>query len=267
VPIDQNVNASAAEPQAVSAIENELPAYRAISPGAVFSLIFGTLAVFSFAHPFFLAFAVLAVVTGILTDRKIQRLSDVLTGRRLAQAGIALGLTFGLTSLTISTVQSVLLTRAAKGFARQYQDVLVKGEEEDYLWYGRHPAMRKDKKPKDFADELKKAGPEARAAEMTMAPYRSLKNAIAEPGSEFHFREIEGQGNDGTVSYAQALYELHRANPKPPEGPVSFALALLKGTKTGGKYEWWVENVVYPYKPASYVAPEKPIEESHGHAH
>ena len=79
-----------------SVIENELPAYRAISRLAVFSLIFGFLALFSFAHWFFYLFAVLAIVAGIAANVTIKRYPDMLTGRGLASAGIAMGLIFGL---------------------------------------------------------------------------------------------------------------------------------------------------------------------------
>ena len=48
-----------------SAIENELPTYRAISPWAVLSLLCGVMSLFSFAHPVFYLFAILAIVLGL----------------------------------------------------------------------------------------------------------------------------------------------------------------------------------------------------------
>ena len=74
-----------------SPIENELPAYRAISTRAIFSLLFGSLAIFCFAHPIFYAIAALAVVLGVLAHRAIRQYPDMLTGHGLANAGIALG--------------------------------------------------------------------------------------------------------------------------------------------------------------------------------
>ena len=65
MPIEQSTTASPAEAVPVSAIENEIPTYRAISPQAVFSLILGCLAILSFAHWFFLRCAVAAVVLGV----------------------------------------------------------------------------------------------------------------------------------------------------------------------------------------------------------
>ena len=68
-------NVSPADPEATPrpAIENELPAYRAISPHAVVGLIAGVLAVISFASLYFLAFAVIAILLGIYADRRIRR--------------------------------------------------------------------------------------------------------------------------------------------------------------------------------------------------
>jgi hypothetical protein len=267
VPIEQNVNASPspAGTGAASAIENEIPAYRAISPGAVFSLIFGILAVFCYAHPFFLLFAGTAVVLGILSDRKIQRLPDVLTGRGLAQAGIALGLVFGLTALTISTVQSVLLTREAGKFARQFEVVLAKGSYDDSLWYSQAPLARKDKTPAQLVAEMNKSTRDKPMFDMRYGQLKALKDSVAAPGAEVHFQRIERQWDDGSISHASALYEVHQPKPTPPAESVSHALAILKGTKSAGRYEWWVDEMHFPYRPDTYVAPAKPVDDGHGH--
>jgi hypothetical protein len=232
----------------------------------VFSLIVGILAVLSYAHPFFLLFAATAVVLGVLSDRKIQRLPDVLTGRGLAQAGIALGLVFGSTALTISTVQSMLLTREAGKFARKYEGVLAKGSYDESLWWSQAPLTRKDKTPAQLVSEMNKSGKDKPMFDMHYADLRSLKDAVAAPGSEVHFQRIERQGDDGSNAYASAVYEVHLPKPKPPAESVSHALAILKGTKTAGRYEWWVEQVQFPYRPNTYVEPAKPVDDGHGHA-
>ena len=102
------------EPTERSPIENELPAYRAISSRAVLSVLCGILAVFSIASPFFYIFAVLAVVLGFTADWNIQRYPDILTGRGLAQTGAALGLIFGLGIFTVSSVQGYIHARNAE---------------------------------------------------------------------------------------------------------------------------------------------------------
>src|SRR5262245_38867194 len=79
VPTEQPGHLIAEEaPPKESPIENELPTYRAISNLAVFSVISGALASFSFADLTFLFFSVLAIVLGILAHRAIKRTPDVL---------------------------------------------------------------------------------------------------------------------------------------------------------------------------------------------
>ena len=70
---DQNTSLIDAERDQIgSVIENELPAYRAISKYAVFSVVFGFLAVFSFAHWFFYVFAILAIVAATAFGKRLQ---------------------------------------------------------------------------------------------------------------------------------------------------------------------------------------------------
>ena len=54
-----------------------------------------------------------------------------------------------------------------------------------------------------------------------------------------------------------------RSSPKKQQ----YALAILKGVPKGKQYEWWVDDVRFPYKPKSYVAPAKAPDDGHGHAH
>ncbi len=107
-----------------SVIENELPTYRAISNLAIFSVVCGLLAIFCWAHYLFYLAAVLAVVLGMLAHRAIRRFPDMLTGHGLANAGIALGLIFGLGSGTFSTVQYFVRTRLAETFAKHYAETV-----------------------------------------------------------------------------------------------------------------------------------------------
>src|SRR3954469_19234646 len=70
----------AIEPQAppekeqLSPIENEIPAYRAISPMAIGSLVLGLISALSFADTTFLAASVLAVAAGIYAQWKIRKM-------------------------------------------------------------------------------------------------------------------------------------------------------------------------------------------------
>ena len=127
---------------ASTAIENEIPTYRAIRPMAVVSLVLGLLALLCFVDPGFLVVAAAAVVAGVLADRKIRRMPEALTGRRLAQAGVALGLTFGLASVTIATVQGYLLKADAVRFGRQYAETLERASVSECVWYRLNPSFR-----------------------------------------------------------------------------------------------------------------------------
>ena len=79
-------------------IENELPAYRALSRMAIASLVFGIGSILTFTSPYFVPLGVLAVVSGMMAQRSIRKLPDVLTGERMANVGVALALLFTLTA-------------------------------------------------------------------------------------------------------------------------------------------------------------------------
>jgi hypothetical protein len=255
-----------------SPIENELPTYRAISNRAVFSVIFGVLASFSFANLGFLVFAVLAVVLGWTANLAIRRNPDILTGRRLANVGIAMGLVFGLTVLTYTMLQGFILGREATKFALAYAKILKDGSFGDALLYRQPPQIRENKTAadaeKDLADMRKK---ERGMIDIRMAPLTNLRKALAAKDSHLDFVRIENQGVDeghvGQITYyAAALYEVEGPAAKGASGGHQYALALLKGTTKGRHYEWWVDDIVYPYVPKTFQVAPKPVDDGHGHA-
>ena len=195
------------EPHVSSPIENELPAYRAISTRAVFSLVCGVISLLSIASPYFFIFAVLAVVLGFTADRNIQRYPDMLTGRGLAKGGVALGLIFGLGIFTITTVQSVLRSRYASEFAREYADVLKHKGMAELLWLQMPPSQRKGVSPSEVIEKWQKTKrQEAAMMEMKIKDLRELKSRLdSADDQEIHFVKIENEGIDGVALYAQAL--------------------------------------------------------------
>lgn len=276
MPTDQpgHLIAEEAPPQA-SPIENELPTYRAISNRAVFSLICGVLASFSFADLDFLAFAVLAVILGVLANRAIARTPDVLTGTRLANAGIALGLIFGLTVITYTAVQTYILRREASRFAKDYARILAEGSVGDLLLYREPPEMRKDHtseaKQKEF-DEMKMR--ERVMMEQRLSPLLNLNKALKSKGARLVFRGIEGQGVDDSISsgvyyFAAALYDVEGVTLPGAKSPQTLhALAIFKGRPKGRHYEWWTDDLRFPYQPSTYQGEvKKPADDGHGHAH
>jgi len=262
------------QPETTSAIENELPAYRAISARAVFSVVCGVLAICSFAHLYFVFFAVLAVLFGVSANRAIKRYPDVLTGRGLANAGIALGLIFGLTSFTVLSVQDFIRTREAAKFARQYAEVLKTGTLGEVLWYNLHPEIRKSKTPEQVSHEYESVqAKDKMMMEQKTAPFRQLRKRLASSKDEsIRFVDIEGQGVEESHSAEIDLYSLAKFEIEGPASPdfpekKEFALAIMKSRLNGRKFEWWVQDLRYPYLPKTYVPVAKPADDGHGHAH
>jgi hypothetical protein len=268
VPIEHHLNDPLiGQDPLVSAIENEIPAYRAISPLAVFSLIFGILSILSFTGWFFLGFAVLAIGLGVMAERKIQRMPDVLTGRGLAQAGIGLGLVFGLMAFTTSTVQGVLRANQAKQFALRYEDTFKKGTVNELLWLGQPPSTRKLMGPDEYIKKRTENSKDEMMFDQETGTVRGLKKKLQEAGADFHFDRVEQHGDDGMNMFASALFDVHLPNSTDPAEREGHALAFMKAMKFEGKYDWWVEEFRYPYQPQSYVPAAKPVDDGHGHAH
>lgn len=265
--LDQNLTPSAPETPRASAIENELPAYRAITPFAVVSLLCGLISFFCFANWFFLVFAVAAVGLGIHADRKIKRDPEIWTGRPLAHFGMALGLMFGLSAVTISIVQDQLNRRAAAAFARQYVEVVKtrKVAEALYLQFG--PAARATKSPDELYKEVASQA-DAHTMQSRYGAAQKMKDRLASgSGQEIHFERIEATGFEGITPVVTALLELHGPATKEFPEPEEHALLVLKGVVEKGKLQWWADEVMFPYKPKSFRPAEKPVDDGHGHAH
>jgi hypothetical protein len=258
-------------PPQPSAIENELPSYRAISTRAVFSVICGALAIFSFADLTFLVFAVLALFLGVMANVAIKRNPDLLTGRRLANVGIGLGLVYGLTVITYTTVQSYILTREASKFALVYAKILKEGSLGDALLYRVDASMRKDRTAASMEEEFEKQRSKERAmADQKFVGLLNVRRALTQNDDHLHLLGIENQGEDegrvGHIGYfAFALYELEGPPTKGDSGTRRFALAILKGSLNGRHYDWIAEDVIFPYQPKSHQAAAKPVDDGHGH--
>jgi Domain of unknown function (DUF4190) len=278
VATDQKTAPSDGVAIATPAIENEIITYRAISAMAVTSLICGVLAVCSFATLYFLAFSLFAVLFGILALRTIKQYPDTFAGRALANAGIALGLTFGLIAFTSDFVTNYVRSSSAGRFAAHYADVMKTGSLGDVLLLDMNPDRRKGKTGADVENEmeLQAAKPKERmSVEQRVGPIRTLRKRLAASGSEnFHFIDIESHGIEETHGsaiqyYALALFEAE--GPGSTEFPEKkqFALAVLKGQPSGRTTEWWVDDIKFPYVPKTFEmkAAPPPDDDGHGHAH
>jgi Domain of unknown function (DUF4190) len=263
-------NAPAVEADA-PIIENEFPAYRAISPMAVISLILGLVSILSFADFSFLLAALAAIVTGALAARKIHRMPEVLTGRGFAHAGIALGLAFSLAAVSVDTVQGFIRRREAMKFARDYAEALRSGNMAQALWFGAPINSRREMSPDQILERMER---ESRRDPGTLVqqttPVKEVqKRLAASPSATLTIEGIERDGVDGLDPYALVLFRLR--GPGNAEQNIAphddYAMAVLKGKVTNRKYEWLTDSLTYPYKPKSHVMKTLPIDDGHGHAH
>lgn len=272
MPTDQTapLTAEAAPPRS-SAIENELPTYRAISNRAIFSVICGALAAFSFAELWFLAFAVLAIVLGISAHLAIKRHPDLLTGSRLANTGIGLGLVFGLMVLTYTTVMSIIITREAGRFAVTFAKVLKEGSLGDAFLYRLPPEQRKDRTAASMEQEWEQQKARERGlAEQKMLGLNLLRRALLPKDAHLRFVGVETYGVDEervdkVGYYAAVLYEVEHFDPKYGPKGGQYALALFKGAPSGRHIEWYNDTILYPYRPESFQLSGKAIDDGHGH--
>ena len=214
-------------------------------------------------------FAALAVVLGLSADRNIQRHPDMLTGRGLAKAGAAMGLIFGLGVFTVTTVQAYIVSRHATGFANYYANLVKTGGLGDIMLMHIPPSQRKGMTPAKVLEQMSKSKrEEAAMMDMKNAPIKNLKKRLEQKDQEIHFERLEGEGLEGLTHVALALFDVHGPATKDFPAQEEHALVIMKGTAGDQGLEWWVDDVRYPYKPASAKLPEsKPADDGHGHPH
>jgi hypothetical protein len=256
---------SATAPESVPVIENELPSYRAISAGAVASLLLGLVSILSFADYWFLVAGAAAVVVGALSVRRINRYNDVLTGRGLAQAGIAMGLVFSVSAATIGYVSAMMLERSARGYGRSFAKTLQTGTLAEIAWHRLQPSMRKGKNPETMLTEM--AGvQDPSAMEAYLGGLRAIQGRVSQPNQTVRFVEIEASGYERLTPYAFALYELDGPG-EDGKDKHEYALAELKSDPELPGLNWYVSDVVYPYTRKSHVLKAAPVDDGHGHGH
>lgn len=249
-------------------IENEIPAYRAIQPLAVTSLLLGIVAAFAFANVWFGIAAILAVVTGLWADWKIRKFPDVFTGRGLAQAGVAMGIVFGVSSVTISYVQDAILKREATTFGKNYVNVLKKGNLAEAIWYRLPPDARRTNVPEEVLKKMTASSKDAMSVEAHIGPTKALLARLERPGSDLHFEAIEKTAYSELTRIGLVVLAIHGgALPNEPEE--EFALLEVKSDPTAKVPGWYIGDVVYPYKrnTAEVKAKKPKNDDGHGHAH
>lgn len=258
---------AAAVPVALApAIENEFPSYRAISPLAVLSAVLGALAVLSFAHLGFLALAVGAVLTGLWADRKIRHLPEVLTGRGLAQAGVALGTIFALSSLTLVGVERYMIYRDARDFGQRVVKSFRTQRIADVLWYKVPPHERRSMTPEQVKQKFDgQAAKDRNFLQAEAAPIFGIIDRLKKGGT-IRLDQVESAGSDGVESFGGVVLRVDSAT-KDKANPPEYGLLDLQGMNEGRAWRWWVRAIKFPYQPHTYAPPTKPVDDGHGHGH
>ena len=266
--IDPNAPPRSEATFGASAIENELPSYRAVSALAVVSLLLGLASLLSFVDPWFLLAGVGAIVTGALSLLKIRKYSDVLTGTPFAQAGIVLGLMFGLSSTTIRQVDLFLLSRKADQFADKYVRVLQEEGLAEAVWSRLSPSEQVGRSPKQYLSTLKGGG---RDAQMEYRNATSARSSGCAPG----FRR--GPSCTASGSRPAAMTASSRMQPscsnwtdqavaKAPARPTTCCWNSGARSRVGD-ISWFVSELRNDYARRSYALKHKVVDDGHGHSH
>ena len=231
----------------VPVIENELPAYRALSRAAIAALVFGVASILTFLWPYFGVLGALAIVSGVAAQGKIRRMPDVLTGTKMANAGIGLGLFFTLSSLTILGVQYWIMDHEAGKFAREYVEALRSGSLDKAIYFESNAAFREGKAVEEVAKEYREGMSKGGMFEMQTQGVRDIQKRLAStPGQSIELGDLIGHdilGMDVYVSYLLVL-----KGPKSPEFPeeTQYATAVLQGNPKGRTYGWLVKSLRFP---------------------
>lgn len=259
------------------AIENELPAYRAITPLAIGSLLAGLAGLLTFANLAFIAASVGGILLGILAIRQIRKQPDAFTGLGFAKAGIVLGLVSGLSAVTMSATQSFVTARGAEQFAKNQLIPLFQDRDIDSaLWWRESPDGRKGLTPEDVHKRYSNPnqGGEAMFEMMAGSVARLMKELKAEPGAKVTFERVEQISTMGITPVAVITARIewppheHKEGETHQHGERGERIAIVAKCKRDGRREdWWVDDYVYPYVTNTYQEKMKAPDDGHGHSH
>jgi hypothetical protein len=229
---------------------NEVPAYRAISPLAAMTVVAGLGSILTFTSPYFAILGVFAIFLGVVARREIRRLSDVLTGEKLANAGIALGLMFSLSALTLGFVQDQIVLHESKKFGQTFNTVLQKGSIDDALFLKLAPEARKGKTAEQAVKEMIASSRNPMERDAHQKGIKDLKDRLnASADQKVEFDGIVQHSVSGLSIHAFGKYKLHGPPTKNFPDPTQYALVKFQGVSEGGKYNWFVEDVTFPFMP------------------
>jgi hypothetical protein len=255
----------------LSPIENEIPAYRAISSLAVFSLVLGIASVFAFASLSFALLGLGAVVCGTIALSRIRRFPDMLTGSGLANVGIALGLVFSLSATTFATTRWLQVRQSASAFAEGYAKLLDSNDMATAAWYRIPPAQRDKDRQKQYQQMVKETDIETK--QRMLGDIMAVQTRATKPDAKVEFVRLEAAGYDGVTPYAIALFHVIGGEEPHAEGEKGhvhddsedYLMAEMRSDPSQKGFAWYMKEIAYPYKPASYTPAPKPVSDGHNH--
>jgi ABC-type multidrug transport system fused ATPase/permease subunit len=230
--------------------ENVVSTYRAITPLAIASLILGLAAIFSFLSLWFAISGALALVSGIMAIRAIRRLPEALTGERMANAGIALGLLFSLAAVTIDFVQVWIMDREATKFVRGYVADIQSAALEQALFLHADPGYRKEKTPEENIAQYSGSPQSKGIFEMETQGVRDMiKRIKSTPGQTVTLSRILNHAADGMGAYVEFVLILQ--GPKSQDFPAEtqYGIVGVHGNPEGRVYAWKVQSTKFPATP------------------
>ncbi len=98
-------------------------------------------------------FPMLAIAISVVAWLQVQRSEGTLGGRRLALAGIGVGLAFGLGYWAYFLATYLAIRQKADSVAREWMAHLAKGEDEAAFWWALDPLKRRSRLPTDPAND------------------------------------------------------------------------------------------------------------------
>jgi hypothetical protein len=265
VAIDHPTQAEAKPETRASAIENELPTYRAIHPMAVISLIAGIASVLGFADLWFLVAAAVALVAGAVALWKIQKLPDLFTGRSFALAGIVLALVFGTFSTTWTVADYLKLQGEIRQFSQKCIDTINTRNVPDILWWRMDPERRRGLTPAQAVERMKEAMPDEGNQQRMVGEVGVLTKQLAKYDGKVEFLRLEEYGSRDLAPFAVVVLKVDLPGYQSKDEGEKYAILLVNKDPKATSNPWWIQYIGYPYQPKSFVVPSKPLDDGHNH--
>ena len=239
---------------------DEIGPYRSLHTMAVLSFVLGLLSLLSFA-PFWLfvwIFPAAAILTGVLSLRRIVEAPEVWSGTKLAQAGIGLGLACVVGAGSLNFYTKAQIKSYGRAAADRFMEKLKAGELEAAFWLTI---------PRDARANMAKLAIDALPDEL-LEHYASFRMELSEPAKRLangeatcEFDSVEEAFVDRGSEYAAVVYKYHSQ----AEDTHILVIASSQPSMETNEKAWFIRERKWGYDPHSYEAPQAPA--GHGHSH